>query len=87
MSKRIHLRLDRVTPMHITESIFMDGRFCGQLTFDHGEYQLFGAALLLGSERMQGNLTVEVDPIAHDAEGNFASSHENERQFTQGNAP
>jgi len=68
---RLHLRLDAVTPVHITQSVFFDGAHCGTLTLDHGQYQLFGAALLLGAECMQGRLTVETDRISHDREGNF----------------
>ena len=35
---RLHLRLDAVTPSHIRESVFVNGRLAGVLTLDHGEY-------------------------------------------------
>ena len=75
---RLHLRLDHVTPVHIIQTVFVDGANCGTLTLDVGQYQTFGAALLLGAAQMRGHLIVEIDPISHDAEGNFAMPKPND---------
>ncbi len=66
---RIHLRLDGVNPGHIHESLFIDGKLCGVLTFSHTEYAMFGAALLMGAKQTHGSLVVEIDQIAHDKDG------------------
>ena len=68
---RLHLRLDRVTPTHIYETVFFDGANCGQLVLRHGEYQLLGACILLGADRMRKDLLIEIDKIGHDKHGNF----------------
>lgn len=68
---RLHLRLDAVSNTHITESVFVDGALAGTLCFRHGEYQLFGAALLMGANQTHGDLVVEMDPITFDEKGNF----------------
>ena len=39
----------------------MNSAMCGHLTFRIGEYQVLGAAILLGVERMKGHLTDESD--------------------------
>lgn len=73
--KRIHLRLDQVTSAHIHQTVVMDGRPCGALVLDHGEYQIFGAMLCLGADivnRGAQRVVVEVDPIGRDADGDFA---------------
>ena len=69
---RLRLRLDSITPKHIVQTLFIDGRNCGTIVLDHGEYQLFGAALLLGAQQMKGHLVVEIDPVDHDSDGHFA---------------
>ena len=69
--QRLHLRLDSVNHVHIRETLFFNGANCGQLCFNHGEYQIFGAALLLGAEQTRGNLEVTTDKIAHDENGEF----------------
>jgi hypothetical protein len=73
---RLHLRLDAVTPAHIRQTVFVDGANCGMLTLDHRQYQILAAALLVGAEVMPERwaslrLDVEIDPISHDAQGNF----------------
>lgn len=55
---------------HIHADVFMgldEGHFGknGSLVFTIGEWQIFVSALLLGADRTQGHLTVEVeDPLA-----------------------
>lgn len=69
---KLFLRLESVTPEHIRQSMFVNGRWVGDLTLKHGEYQELGVALLLGAKHMMGILEVEIDPIGWDEEGNFA---------------
>lgn len=69
---RIHLRLDSVSGAHIRQTVFIDGGNCGALCLRHGEYQMFVTALLLGAGGMAGHVTVEVDPIGWDKDGEFA---------------
>lgn len=71
MATKIYLRLDKVTPEHITQTIFFNGANAGKLTLRHGEYQIFGAALLLAAGKMKPHLELSYDDIEHDSEGNF----------------
>lgn len=68
---KLHLRLDHVDGTHIRETLFFDGANVGSLMMRHGEYQAFGAALLLGAKQMHGHLEIEIDLIANDEDGNF----------------
>lgn len=78
---RLHLRLDSVTPEHIRQTVFFEGANCGTLCMRHGEYQLFGVALKMGADRMQGHLIIEIDDIGYDDRGEFAMpSREQEEQ-------
>lgn len=58
---------------HIHAQVFMgpdrDHLACnGDLVFTVGEWQIFVASLLLGADRTQGHLTVEVDdPLAKES--------------------
>ncbi len=61
---RLRLRLDDVTEEEIVQTLLFNDEPVGVLTMRHGEYQLFGACLGLGSEQMQGHLKVTVDPIS-----------------------
>ena len=67
----VHLRLESVTPRHIKQAVLIDEENCGVLTLTHGAYQLLGALLMLGADHSQGFTKVQVDAIAHDANGNF----------------
>ncbi len=92
MTMRIHLRLDHVDNSHIRETLFFDGANAGSLTMDHGQYQVFGAALLLGAKQMHGDLKIEIDPIAHDKDGNFimppsSSNNDQGRYHMANNTP
>ena len=51
---------------HVHERLFVGPdkehlALAGTLVFDIGEWQLFGAALLLGAQQTQGNLIVECE--------------------------
>lgn len=74
----LYLRLDHVNSTHIKETLFFNGANVGNLTFTHGEYQAFGAALLLGSKQMKDDLIIIIDPIGHDSDGNFIMPSNNE---------
>lgn len=66
----LHLRLDCVKG-HITQTMFLDGANAGKLVMAPGEYQVFGAALLLAAKHMPAHLTVKIDPIGWTADGRF----------------
>jgi hypothetical protein len=68
---KLHLRLDHVNSSHIHQTVFFNGANCGTLNLRHGEYQILGAALLLGSEQMKDHLKLEIDPISHNSDGEF----------------
>ena len=71
----VHMRLDEVNDSegigHIVETVIIDGKEVGQLRLTTGQYQLFGAALGLGSDLTRGHLRVTHDPIAFGEDGNF----------------
>jgi len=52
----VNLHVTFVGGEHVRCSLFMNGALCGRLTFRIGEYQIFGAALLMGSRLTKGHL-------------------------------
>lgn len=60
---RMKLRIDSINPRHVHVSVFSDESVTNNGVFTHlgklvmtiGEYQLFGAALGLGSRQTQGD--------------------------------
>jgi hypothetical protein len=54
-------RVDRVEGDHVHCTLFMNGASCGNLCFRVGEYQVFGAALLMGAEASGNHLAVYSD--------------------------
>lgn len=71
---RIHLRLDKVTPPHIHQTLFIDGGNCGTLTMRTDEYQIFRTVLRQGAKQLPEHMapTIEFDKIGWDSEGEFA---------------
>ncbi len=57
----VNLRTNKVNGNHVHCSLFMNGALLGQLVFDIGEYQIFGAALSLGATQTQGRLADNSD--------------------------
>jgi hypothetical protein len=53
----VNLRVDSVVGQTVHCSLFMDEWLNGTLTFRIGEYQIFGAALLMGSKLTKGHLS------------------------------
>jgi len=68
---RLRLRLDEVTEEEIVQTLLFNDEAVGVLTMRHGEYQLFGACLGLGSDHMREHLELIVDPISHTRDGEF----------------
>ncbi len=68
---RLRLRLDDVTEEKIVQTLLFNDEPVGVLTMRHGEYQLFGACLGLGSDHMDDHLKVIVDPISFTRDGEF----------------
>ena len=58
---KLNLRVDAVGGEHVHCTLFMNGGNCGTLCFRVGEYQLFGAALLMGADKTQGQLEAKSD--------------------------
>jgi hypothetical protein len=58
---KLNLRVDEVAGDHVRCTLFMNRANCGDLCFRVGEYQLFGAALLMGADRTQGQLEAKSD--------------------------
>ena len=77
---KLHLRLDDITSEHVRETLFIDGRNAGSLCLSIGEYQWFGAALLLGAERTKGNFEVTFDKPAWDSDGHFCMPSRNNNE-------
>lgn len=69
---RIHLRLDKVQPEHITQTLFINGGNCGELIMRHDEYGAFRTMLILGADKMRKRCTLNIDKINHVKGGNFA---------------
>jgi len=58
---KLNLRVDRVEGEHVWCTLFMNRGNCGNLCLRVGEYQLLGAALLMGADRTQGQLEAKSD--------------------------
>lgn len=62
----IRLRVDRADDRHVHLSVFVGPAGCtranaGKLCMSPGEYQILGAALLLGAQATNGHLVAECD--------------------------
>ena len=59
--QKVNLKVTSVNDRHVFATLFMNGVSLGHLVFDHGEYQIFATALLMGAELTRGHLIDESD--------------------------
>lgn len=67
----MYLRLDTVNESGVSITLFLDGHESGHLFLAPQSYQLLGATLMFGVQRMMGRTILRYDQITWDESGAF----------------